>query len=424
MVPLMLAALAAAQIVIDVPGRADLPVAVPRPQTPSGDPDGRGAEMWDALFHDLALSGYFSLIDPAAFIEQGKGVEPGTFTWDPWTMVNAAILVKTRWLPAGHADCDPGGTRACADLYLYYVVSGETLQASRFRAEGRSPRALGHAVAGAVVKAVTGRDADFLSRIAAVGSGGGNKEIFLMDLDGRNVVSVTRNGSINLSPSFSSDGRQLAWTSYRKGNADVFVKDMATGRTRAVSTITGVNLSPEFTSDGTRLIVARTVDAEIDLFSLDARTGAVLQQITKGGGIDVSPDLGPGDALLAFASERSGGSQVHVRNMATGESRRVSFAGDYNSDPVISPDGTQIAFVTREAGGFDIVVADIDGRNVRRITQGMGDNEDPCWSPDGMYLLFSSTRSGRSEIWASTADGNHHTQITRTGGWTQPAWMP
>jgi TolB protein len=259
MLALLLSTLAVAQIVIDVPGRADLPVAVPRPLTPGGDPDGRAAEMWDALFHDLDLSGYFSLIDPAAFIEQGKGVEPGTFGWEPWQMVNAAVLVKTRWLPPGHADCDPGGTRACADLYLYYVVSGETLLKKRFRAEGRQPRTLGHAVAGAVVKAVTGNDASFLGRIAAVGAGGGNKEIFLMDLDGRNTAPVTRNGSINLSPSPSPDGRQLAWTSYRKGNADVFVKDLVTGRTRAVSTIAGVNLSPEFSGDSSRLVVARTV---------------------------------------------------------------------------------------------------------------------------------------------------------------------
>ncbi len=424
MIALLMASFAVAQILIEVPGRADLPVAVPLPQTPGGDPDGRAGEMWDALYHDLDMSGYFSLIDPNSFIEQGKGVEPGSFSWDPWKMVNTTVLVKTRYLPPGHAACDPGGPRACGDLYLYYAATGELLLSKRFRADGRQPRAIGHAVAGAVVKAVTGRDALFLGRIAAVGSSGGNKEIYLLDLDGRNAAPVTRNGSINLSPNVAADGRQIAWTSYRKGNADVYVKDLPSGRTRIVSGITGVNISPEFTSDSTRLVVARTIDTEIDLFLIDGKTGATIQQLTKGGGIDVSPDLGPGDQLLAFASERSGGSQVYLRNMASGEVKRISFAGDYNGDPTISPDGTQVAFVSREAGGFDIYVADVDGRNLRRLTQGQGDNEDPAWSPDGMYLLFSSTRSGRSEIWVTTADGNHQTPVTRTGGWSQPKWLP
>ena len=113
-----------------------------------------------------------------------------------------------------------------------------------------------------------------------------------------------------------------------------------------------------------------------------------------------------------------------MRDSRTGDTRRVTFVGDFNSDPAISPDGTKLAFVSRSQGGFDVYVADMNGRNAIRITQDMGDNEDPSWSPDGRYLLFSSTRTGRGEIWMSTADGRSQVQVTRSGGWSQPTFGP
>ncbi len=409
---------------ITVAGGNDIPLAIPPPQTPSGDAEGVASEIYDTLYRDLEISGYFSIVNPDAYIEQGKGVEPGTFEFKDWTFLKVSVLVKTRVLPAGDTTCDPGGKKSCADVFVYYVVTGDKLVQKRFRAEGKSARYMGHAMANAVILSVTGKKGIFGSQIAAVGSQSGNKEIYVLDIDGHGVTNVTRNGSINLSPSWSPDGRSLAWTSYKKSNPDLYVKDLGSGRTRVVSNKRGINTSPAFHPSGKSIALTRSADGDSDVFIVDANSGEQLQQVTKGGGIDVSPNFSSDGGLLAFASERSGGSQVYINDMATGDSKRVTFVGDFNGDPVISPDGTKLAFVARSSGGFDVLVCDIDGRNPIRITQDMGDNEDPSWSPDSTYLIFSSTRNGRSEIWLSTADGRHQMPITRSGGWTQPTWSP
>lgn len=416
---------AAAQgIVIDVPGAADVPLAMPKPMLGTPEVGKLADEVWDAAWFDLSMSGYFQMQDPKGYVEKGKGVAPGSFDFESWTLIRTSVLVKTRVLPAGHADCDPGGSRMCADLYVYYVPSGEKLVSKRFRGSPDAARHLGHALANQVLAVTTGAEGWFGARLAAVGSRGGNKEIFLMDSDGANVVPVTKNGAINLSPAWSPDGGAIAWTSYKKSNPDLYVKELGSGRTRTISNVKGVNTSPDFSPDGKTLALARSVEGDSDIFLVDARTGAEVRRLTTGGGIDVSPDHSPDGSRIAFASERSGGSQIYVLPVTGGEAKRLTFVGDFNIDPVLSPDGTKVAFVGRSQGGFDVYVADVDGRNVVRLTQDMGDNEDPTWTPDSRYVVFSSTRTGRSELWISTADGRHHTQITKTGGWTQPTFSP
>jgi TolB protein len=411
---------------IEVAGGADIPLAVPTPELPAGgEPKAAANEIWDAVWTDLQISGYFKMQDPKSYIEKGKGAEPGQFDMAAWNMIKTTVLVKIRVWPAGHASCDPGGAKLCADAYIYNVPTGEKLASKRFRGTADTVRHLGHAIANKVLEVTFGVPGIFGTRIAAVGSKTGNKEIYAMDSDGHGVTSLTRNGAINLSPAWSPDGRSIAWTSYKKANPDLYVKDLPTGRTRTISNFKGVNTSPSFSPDGTMISLARSVEGDSDIFVVDSRTGAEIRRLTNGGGIDVSPDFTPDGKRLAFASERSGGSQVYTIGVGGGEAKRITFVGDFNIDPVISPDGEKIAFVGRSQGGFDIYVCDADdGRNVVRLTQDMGDNEDPTWSPDSRYLVFSSTRTGRSELFISTADGRHQTRITNSGGWTQPSWAP
>lgn len=409
--------------VIDVPGARDISIAVPALEHPAGAREA-ARTVHEVLLHDLRLSGWFRVVDPKAYIERGKGIEPGTFDFGDWSVIGAAVLVKSRLLPAGDTSCDPSGRKQCVDTWIYYVVNGDVLARKRLRSEPGAARDLGHHLANVVVETITGRPGFFHHRLAAVSSQTGNKEIQLLTLDGRSLGPLTRNGSINLSPAWSPDGRQFAWTSYKKGNPDLYVKDVVTGRTRVLSNVRGINTSPAFDPSGKQIALARSNGADSDIFLLESNTGRELRQITRGGGIDVSPNFSPDGRFIAFASERSGGSQIYVADLQGNDIRRVSFQGDFNTDPVFSPDGRKLAFVSRARGGFDIFVVDRDGRNLVRITQDAGDNEDPAWSPDGNYLVFSSTRRGRSQIWMSTADGRHQWPVTDSGGWTQPVFVP
>jgi TolB protein len=396
------------------PGSKDFPLGLPKTVSPDGS--AAADELWAVVNRDLDMTGYFRIIDPAAYIDEGTGVEPGSFQLKDWRVIAASGLAKTR--------VQQKDGMLLADVYIYDVNSGEKISAKRYSGKPGDTRYLGHKIADEVLRALTGETGFFGSRLLTVGSGrGGNKEIFLMDIDGHGVAAVTRNGAINLSPAWSPGGGDIAWTSFKRGNPDIYVKSLRAGRTRVLSNAPGVNTGAAYSPDGSKVAVTRSENGDSDIYILDATSGSVVKRITKGGGIDVGPSWSPDGARLAFASERSGGSQIFVADVATGQATRVSRQGSFNTDPVFSPDGSKLAYVGRDPS-FDVFVLDLENGRSVRITEHMGDNEDPSFSPDGKYLIFSSTRGGKSQIWLSTSDGRHQVPVTDSGGWTQPVWGP
>ncbi|MED5373082.1 MAG: Tol-Pal system beta propeller repeat protein TolB [Myxococcota bacterium] len=401
---------------ISAPGGQDLPIALPPPKGDGSVSD----TVWEVVRRDLEMSGFFTVIDPNAYIEPGSaGLREGEFQWSDWDVPGAVVLAKTS-LASVSAD------QVSAELWVYDVPGRERLGAKRFTANSSNARYVGHRIADEIILLVSGKPGIFTTRIAAVSKASGNKEIKLLDVDGHNIRSVTRNGSINLQPAWDSTGGKIAWTSYRSGNPDLYVADLANGTVRRVSSRSGVNIGAAFApgQDLLALTLSSGARGDTDIFGIRASDGKLVAQLTKAPGIDVSPSFSPDGSQIVFASERSGGLQLYVMPTSGGDARRITFQGNHNTDPSWSPDGQRIAFVGRD-GQFDVFTVRPDGSDMTRITQGEGSNEDPTWSPDSRYIAFSSTRSGGAHIWMSTADGRHQVQLTQSQGpWSNPAWSP
>ena len=412
----------AGEIEITVQGSRDFQLAIPAPEAPYGDVGGAAGVILETVRRDLDLSGYFTVTEGTA--KDGGGVEPGSFDMAAWKASRAAALAKIRALPGGTGGCDTGADRMCADVYVYDVIGSGKLTGQRVRATPESARSIGHEIASIILMALVGEPGFFHGQLVAVGQRGTeNKELYALDVDGRNVRPITRNGSINLSPAWSRDGAMVAWTSYKRGNPDIYVKDLRSGAVRTLTSRDGSSLSPAFSPDGSMVAVARSIDGETDIWLVDARTGRDIRQLTTNGGIDVSPCFTPDGRSVVFSSERGGTASIYAVGIDGGTPRRVTpFPGRF-TDPMVSPDGSKVAFVVQH-GAFDVWISSMDGSNLVKLTGGQGDNEDPSWSPDGRYLAFTSTRRGRSEIWLSTANGSHQVALTDTGGWSQPMWRP
>ena len=190
------------------PGGKELPLAIPAPmRIDEADPDVTST-LWTTLRRDLDMTGYFTIIDPAAYIERDGDVEPGSFQLNDWRVVGAAAIAKTR--------VSISGDTLTGDVFVYDVATGEKLAGKRFTSSTSDARRVAHKMADAVLAALTGQTSFFGTRIAAIGAGTGNKEVYLMDFDGHGKRSVTRNGSINLSPAWSPDGGAVVFTSYRR----------------------------------------------------------------------------------------------------------------------------------------------------------------------------------------------------------------
>jgi TolB protein len=115
-----------------------------------------------------------------------------------------------------------------------------------------------------------------------------------------------------------------------------------------------------------------------------------------------------------------------VKDLKSGDERRLTFRGSYNASPAWSPQGNWILFTGKTStGSFDIYVIDAtSGYTTPLVVHPRGD-EDPAWSPDGRKIVFSSARRGRKELYQVDFDGRNLRRIVDgMGNSTNPAWSP
>jgi TolB protein len=404
---------------IDGGSAAKFPLAFPALKLEEGADPSAAQLIYQVVQRDLELSGYFDIISQMAYIESSTaGLEAGTFDFADWRVCGAAGLVK--------AGLTTEGDRHAVELHVYDVDGGVQTLGRVLSGQDGNKRGLGHHLANAIIEAFTGEAGIFHTRIVTVVNYGQGKEVYVFDFDGQNRRAVSRNGSINLSPAWSPDGKKITYTSYRDNNPDLWMTDLDSGRHSKVSGRPGINAGAEWSPDGTEIALTLSKDqGNSDIYALDS-SGSILRRLTRDYGIDVSPAYSPGGETIAFVSGRLGNPQLFVMERDGSNQRRLTQRGGHNVSPAWSPDGSRIAFAGRDEGRFDIFVVNSDGTGLKRLTQSRGDDEDPTWSPDGNHILFSSSRDGGGkQLYIMTADGNSQTRITDgTGSFSNPQWGP
>jgi len=283
-----------------------------------------------------------------------------------------------------------------------------------------------HAVADQIVFWATGEPGMAATRIAFVMQGRGSKELYVVDSDGENLQRLTSDGSIALSPSWSPDGRRVAFTSYRSGVPLLYERDLATNRDRLLSEREGINITPAYSPDGRTLAFAASSGGNTELFTMDRSNGRVTQQ-TRGRGFDsLSPSYSPDGRNIAFVSNRLG--EPHIYVMAPGgEPRLVSNytfgQRGYNTSPEWSPRGDNIVYHARVNGAMQLKMVSARGGTPRYLTN-QGANEDPSWAPDGRHVVFSSpNREGGGLFVLDTVSGRIR-PLLKGRGYGLPAWSP
>jgi TolB protein len=258
----------------------------------------------------------------------------------------------------------------------------------------------------------------------------GHEEIWGMDFDGKNQHQITHYNSTSIEPSVSPDGTKLAFTSFKNITPGIFVFSVDPVRDlRFYNQSASVNSSPSFTPDGKQIIYSSSAAAphccRIFLANLD---GTGFRPISSAGTIDTEPKVNPktGNEVV-FSSGRSGPEQVYRMNIDGADLERLTDGTGEAANASWHPDGQLIAFAwTRgfAAGAWNIFIMDVASRQVKvQLTHGEGKNEHPSWAPDGKHLVFASTRGGRHyQIYSMLADGTQVQQLTTQGSNDRPVW--
>jgi TolB protein len=398
------------------PGSKLSPIAVSQLKNVGGDDDGAVSHQFaHTLARDLKFSGYFRLLDPHAFIEkaQESGYGLGQFNFADWSSINAQFLVK--------GSVSASDQQVTIQAFLFDVTEQRQLLGKQFTGGGEDVSRMANRFADAVMKAVTGLQGPFDSRIAMVSTRGGRfKEIFTMAADGEDLFRVTNNPTINLFPSFDRRVRRVLYVSYKSGAPGLYIYDLASRRETQIRSPRGNLIGGTIMPSGDAVIGAVEAGGATNLYLLGL-DGSIIRQLTQGSSINVSPAVTADGSTLAFTSDRGGTPQIYLMSMSGGSARRLTYKGSYNTNPAFSPDGSQVAYQSRSGGGFEIYRISAAGGTPVYLTDG----QHPAWSPDGRYITFSIGRAGGLGLYLTQGAGGKVVGKLTTeedGNATDPAW--
>jgi TolB protein len=282
----------------------------------------------------------------------------------------------------------------------------------RYRPVPSQLRATGHHFANEVIFALTGEPGITLTRVAFSRGSGEGSDLYAVDYDGAGLLRLTANRVLNFCPSWSPDGREIAFTSYRDHLQGLFLLETATGKVRQIIAQNGLNFGADWHPDGREMLVALSKTGNPEIYRVKP-DGSIIKRLTVSDAIEISPSWAPGGRDLVFTSDRTGTPQLYIMDSEGAGRRRLTFEGKYNDSAAWSPRGDQMAYATRESDITQIVVMKSTGEDRRVVTDRRWRNcEDPSWAPDGRHLVFASDRTGVFKLYVYDVEESTFRQLT------------
>jgi TolB protein len=416
-------------LVLAQPARAELRIeitrgvsaAMPIAVVPFGyaGPGSQPLDVAQVVADDLQSSGRFAPMARKDMLEKpSSGAE---VDFQDWRLLNTQVLVVGRVTPV-NAD-EYTIQFQVFDVYKRAQILGYRMPSSR-----AAMRASAHYVADMIYEKLTGIKGVFSTQVAYVTVTGTAKqrnfELVVADADGANPKVISSSPDPILSPSWSPDGRKLAYVSFEGGTPSIYVQILRTGFRQKVSSRRGVNGAPVWHPDGRRLALTLSEsDGNLDIYSLELSNGR-LERLTNHPAIDTEPEWRRDGRGLYFTSDRSGSAQIYELGVLDKKALRVTREGSYNARPRLSPDGKSLSMVTLDRGNYRIAVMNLERSSMQVLSNGSLD-ESPAFAPNGQTLIYAAREGSRGVLATVSADGEIRGRIASADGDVrEPVWSP
>jgi len=396
-----------------------VPIAVPDflPATPG---DAEPARLVTQIITaNLARSGLFAPIDPAAYIEKIVNFDAAP-RFPDWRAINAQALVLGRITRQGDG-------RFKAEFRLWDVFAGQQLEGKQYSVPFENVRRIAHIVSDAIYVRLTGEKGYFDSRIVFVDETGPKerrvKRLALMDQDGANTRYLTRGDDLVLTPRFSPTTQEITYMSFGQGDPRVYLLNLDNpGQREVVGNFPGMTFAPRFSPDGGSVIMSLQRGGNSNIFVMNLGSKAITR-LTDSAAIDTSPSYSPDATRICFESDRGGRPQIYVMPAHGGNAQRITYGQGSYSTPVWSPRGDVIAFTKQLEGQFAIGVINPDGSGERVLTSGFH-NEGPTFAPNGRVLMFFRDLGPGPFLYTIDITGRNELKVPTPSYASDPAWSP
>ncbi|MHA1597979.1 MAG: Tol-Pal system beta propeller repeat protein TolB [Alphaproteobacteria bacterium] len=423
----LLAHTAAAELRIDITrGTSEpMPIAITDFNGASAAEKKFGREIAGVIADDLERSGLFQPLDARSFIQTGQAMNSLPRFGD-WRVINAQALVQ------GRAQMVSDG-RLRVEFRLWDVFAEQQMVGLAYFTVPDNWRRIGHIVADAIYKRITGESGYFDTRIVYIAETGPQdrriKRLAIMDQDGANHRFLTDGGTLVLTPRFSPTLQEITYLSYYGDLPRVYIFNIDTGRQEVLGDFPGMTFAPRFSPDGKKVIMSMAKAGNSEIYTMDLRTRAV-KRLTNHSAIDTSPSYAPDGDRIAFNSDRGGSQQLYVMDANGRRVKRICHGKGRNATPVWSPRGDLIAFTKFTGGRFFIGVMRPDGSGERLLAEDFL-VEAPTWAPNGRVLMFfrqepsnKDGSGGRTRVFSIDLTGQNEREVITPLDASDPAWSP
>ncbi len=369
---------------------------------------------------DLKRSGLFDVMPKGNMLS--KPDRPQNVFFRDWRALGREYLLIARMQPVR------GGESVQIDYYLYDIYREKKLMGKQLTASMSGLRDLAHLISDEVFEKLTNIRGAFSTKMFYVSGkvlGGGkyNYQLFVADADGARARLVLNSDEPILSPTWSPDGKQVAYTSFEKGRPAIYRHVLATGKREKLTNFKGINSSPAWSPDGSKLAMTLSKDGSPDIYVLDLATKK-FKKVAAHYAIDTEPQWMADGQSLVFTSNRGGQPQIYQVDLSTNAVKRLTFDGNYNARARVMPDGSGLILVHRNNGQFHIARLDLMRSRIHILTNTQLD-ESPSIAANGSMVMYATKRANQGILAAVSIDGRVKFNLPAQGrDVREPAWSP